>query len=180
MQKIYGVCGKIGSGKSTVCEILKNYNYTELSFAEPIKQFAINIGFQYYEVYGSQKQKASESRLWGVSGRTFMQRFGTDIMRDKLGEIIPEMKGESIWVKVLENQLELLGKRNIVISDCRFPDEAEMIRRRGGKIILVTRKECEENSSDHSSETQTIEPDYIIENDSTLKELEQKIIRLIL
>lgn len=37
--------GKIGSGKTAAANILKKYSFEEETFAEPIKQFLLTIGF---------------------------------------------------------------------------------------------------------------------------------------
>jgi hypothetical protein len=42
-----------------------------------------------------------------------------------------------IWVRVLEAKIE--PDDQIVIDDIRFPNEAEMIKGKGGKIVRVTR-----------------------------------------
>ena len=49
--------GKIGSGKTAAANILKKYSFEEETFAEPIKQFLLTIGFNYEDVFGSQEEK---------------------------------------------------------------------------------------------------------------------------
>ena len=42
---------------------------------------------------------------WGISARHFLQKFGTDICRDAMSEIIPDMNfGESgmPWIRLFE------------------------------------------------------------------------------
>jgi hypothetical protein len=47
---------------------------------------------------------------------------------------------DDIWIASLENKLRN-SKDNVVISDCRFPNEISSIRNAGGKIIWVKRGE---------------------------------------
>jgi hypothetical protein len=45
---------------------------------------------------------------------------------------------DDIWIASLENKLRS-AKDNIVISDCRFPNEIASIKAQGGKVIWVQR-----------------------------------------
>ena len=47
---------------------------------------------------------------------------------------------DDIWIASLENKLRN-SKDNVVISDCRFPNEIESIRKAGGQIVWVQRGE---------------------------------------
>lgn len=79
---------------------------------------------------------------------------------------------------------------NFIVTDTRFPNELEAIKKRGGISILIQRpcKECgitvshshicsKKNEALHSSETalDNSEFDYYIANDSTLEELIEKV-----
>lgn len=66
-----------------------------------------------------------------------------------------------------------------LMPDVRFPNEAKAIKDRGGILIKVVRPGAD--TGDHVSEVlvDTIEADYTIINDSTLKVLEEKTHQLI-
>lgn len=172
--------GKIGSGKTTAANILKKYNFEEETFAEPIKQFLLTIGFNYEDVYGSQEEKLKVNKFWNVSGREFMQKFATDIMRNQLKLILPKLDlGDStVWVRAMEKKILNNPSKNIVIGDGRFPDEIMLIKKYGGVVIKVERpSNNDDNNSVHESESyfDTIIPDYEISNDGTFEDLENKI-----
>ena len=61
---------------------------------------------------------------------------------------------------------------NLIISDCRFPNEAKAIKERGGIVIKVVRDSVISDDT-HQSETKIdeIEPDYVFVNNKSLKEL---------
>jgi hypothetical protein len=45
---------------------------------------------------------------------------------------------DDIWIASLENKLRT-AKDDVVISDCRFPNEIKAIRKQGGHVIRVVR-----------------------------------------
>lgn len=76
-----------------------------------------------------------------MSGRDVMQYIGTDIFR----KMYP-----TIWADVTINRIKRDDSKLAVITDCRFPNEVEAVRRAGGKVIRLTRNIYEDN---HYSET---------------------------
>jgi hypothetical protein len=89
----------------------------------------------------------------------------------------------------LNNLLEQSNQANIVISDCRFENEINMLVRLGGKIIQVYRdpphwfheyrrgEEPVNIKLIHRSEIEWIKcyRDYDVENNGTIEELQHKI-----
>jgi hypothetical protein len=85
---------------------------------------------------------------------------------------------DNIWIAALEKRIH--GYEDVVISDCRFPNELDFVRSAGGVIVRVKRGEepsLEEQMKMHISETawNYVVPDYVIDNDGTLQELKDKI-----
>jgi len=173
--------GPMGSGKSTAAKILEKYGFVEESFAKPIKEFALNIGFTRSQVYGTQAEKSEINQRWGISGRTFMQRFGTELCREKFAEVFPEveMNGRTLWARTIEHKIA--DHDRVVISDGRFLDEAIMVKDYHGIIIKLNRPSLIEAGSDHLSETSLndIVPDYNINNNGTLEELENQLVEIL-
>lgn len=175
--------GKIGSGKTAAANILKKYSFEEETFAEPIKQFLLTIGFNYEDVYGSQEEKLKVNKFWNVSGREFMQKFATDIMRNQLKSVLPHLNlGDStIWVRAMEKKILNNPSKNIVIGDGRFPDEIMLIKKYGGIVIKIIRPSNNNSNFNHESESyfDSIQPDYEIINDGTFEDLENKIKKIL-
>ena len=171
--------GKIGSGKTAAANILQKYGFVEETFAAPIKQFLLSIGFNYEEVYGSQEEKLKVNKFWNVSGREFMQKFATDLMRNKLEDILPNINlgGSTVWVRAMEKKIQNDEWENIVIADGRFPDEINLIKKYNGIVIKIIRPINNKYDSSHESESyfDSIQPDYEILNDGTFEDLENKI-----
>lgn len=124
------------------------------------------------------KQSYGEFRMEYVAGmqqmtaRQFLQELGTDALRNSLHP--------NTWVNALmadytgtyDMDTDLTTYPNWVITDTRFPNEAEAIKEAGGIIIRVTRTK-EKSESTHSSETALDDWtfDYEINNNGTIEEL---------
>jgi hypothetical protein len=178
---IVGIKGKIGSGKTLSSNIIREiFPFTEYAMAYPIKKIGDVLGFTNAELYGTQSQKLEKNKHWGISGREFMQIFGTDICRDVLPTKIPQM--DKIWVRCFDIFCSDHCDENIIVSDVRFIDEAQAIKKCGGFIIEIQRPQKSIGQNDdivreHISETESdqIIPDFIIKNDSDIAELTTKI-----
>lgn len=168
---IIGLSGLKYSGKSTVAKILcEKYNFIEYSFADPLKRGLIEmLGLSYNQLYVN---KESIDPYWNVTPRKLLQTIGTELMRDHLPKLIPEMK--DIWIKRMEKSIQSRSNKNIVISDCRFIDEACFIRNKNGCIIRINRPSDIVNDL-HESEKLDFDCDYNIYNSGTIQDLEKSI-----
>ena len=81
-----------------------------------------------------------------ISPRTILQLAGTEGGR--------HIFGTSLWVDVAFRQIELNPKKRFVISDVRFPNEAEAILERKGKLFKIDRPSATKmtNAPNHESE----------------------------
>ena len=145
---IIGVCGFIGSGKDTVEDYLQNFHeFRRESFASTLKDaVAAVFGWDRVLLEG-RTQEARDWReevdLWWaerlnmptLTPRWVLQYWGTEVCRRSFHD--------DIWIASLENKIRN-SKDNIVISDCRFPNEISAIKRAGGKIVWVQRGELPE------------------------------------
>jgi hypothetical protein len=105
--------------------------------------------------------------LGGVTPRRLLQTMGTEWGRET---IHPE-----IWIRILQEKIRVcweLGHNNIVITDVRFDNEAEMILEEGGVVFRVERPDSPEVEA-HASEAgvSTSLCNGIIYNTGTVEEL---------
>lgn len=169
---IIGLTGKIGSGKTTLANYLTDrYRLTEYSFADPLKQICLCLGFSRQQLYGSQEEKLIPHPHWGVSGREMLQKLGTDIFRRHLKTVLPEMRiKRTIWADLFELKYQT-SPGDYIVSDVRFVDEAEAIKELGGVIIRTVRRNdvSSEHGQEHLHPSETemdrIRPDFVIDND---------------
>lgn len=192
---IIGLCGLKGSGKDTIADYLcKNYNFTKLSFACSVKDIASIIFSWDRELLEGSTDESREFRekkddWWSmnlgldITPRKMLQFLGTDLFRNNFHP--------DIWLKIIERKIVDNPDRNIVITDCRFPNEHRLIKKYKGIMISVNRnnpawfydyknKLIDSVEGVHSSELEWIRQiyDYEIKNDSTKKDLEEKILSL--
>lgn len=192
---IIGICGLQNSGKDTIgAYLVDNYGFIKISFASLLKDI-VAILFDWDrkllegDTVDSREWREQIDTWWSeklqipnLTPRYVLQFFGTDLFRDHFHQ--------DIWIIALERQL--FKWKNCVITDCRFPNEIQMIRKAGGKIIRVDRGKMPTwyytymnsgiiDSSVHQSEYMWVkeEYDYLIENNSTLVQLEKQIIKII-
>lgn len=144
MKKVVGICGLIGHGKDTAAGFLIEGGYKRISFAGVLKDACANIfGWDRILLEGN----TPESRVWreavdpwwaerldmpDFSPRVALQRVGTNVMRHHFHP--------DIWVAAAERKI-MATDGNVVISDCRFFNELEVIKRLGGTTAVVWRKE---------------------------------------
>jgi hypothetical protein len=140
---IIGVFGFIGSGKDTIADYLTNFHgFRRESFANTLKD-AVSAVFGWDRTMLEGRTK--EAREWreqvdpwwatrldmpNLTPRWVLQYWGTEVCRKAFHD--------DIWIASLENKLRN-SRDEIVISDCRFPNEIASIKNAGGKIVWVKR-----------------------------------------
>lgn len=142
MTMIIGVCGFIGSGKDTVADYLTNFHeFRRESFANSLKDAVAHVfGWDRTMLEGRTKQarewREQKDAWWSerlgmdITPRWILQYWGTEVCRKAFHD--------DIWIASVENKLRT-STDNIVISDCRFPNEIKSIRSAGGIVIRVVR-----------------------------------------
>lgn len=142
MSQIIGICGFIGSGKDTVADYLVNFHgYRRESFANSLKDAVSQVFCWDRELLEGRTKESREWRetadeWWSnrlgmqITPRWVLQVWGTEVCR----------KGfhNDIWVASLENRLRQT-KDDVVITDCRFPNEIKALKAVGGHVIRIKR-----------------------------------------
>lgn len=171
--KLIGLTGKARSGKDTVATLLqKHYMLQNISFAGPIRAaLRAMIGLDDRHFHGDLKEV---SLGWvDKSPRQLMQTLGTEWARGCVDQ--------DFWIKVAKKNIDYyrgIGT-NVIVTDVRFENEADFIRREGGELWHVIRPGVESVAA-HASEAGVRQDtlDYIILNDQGLQELEDQVCTL--
>lgn len=164
MYNIIAISGKANTGKDYVSRLIQNsYNYYPFSFALHFKMEMVGMGDVTYE-------EVMDTKPPHV--RDMIQQRGTEHGR--------LLYGEDIWVDTVDSWFRYFSKNwkinRFVITDIRFPNEAEYVKRVGGKVFRIKSKDRLQSSKlnstqlSHTSETalDSYPDDYfdgIIQND---------------
>ena len=203
---IIGISGYIGSGKDTVADYLTTFKgFKRMSYAGPLKDAVASVfGWDRDMLEGTTKSSrewreqvdpwwAERLDIKHLTPRWVLQQWGTEVGRRAFHD--------DIWIASIENKLRTT-KDNVVISDCRFPNELKSIKRSGGITIRVFRGENPlwhdaaitfakgfygtgykdamkilESHGVHASEYSSVglDYDYYVDNNGTIDQLHTKI-----
>lgn len=165
---------KARSGKDTAAEFLiHQYGFKRIAFADALKHTtAAAFGLSDEQVFGDQKLEVDP--FWGVTPASLLQTVGTELFRDNVDE--------DHWVRVVMRAIDAEPGANWVIPDCRFPNEAEAVKARGGIVIRVDRDadkrgDVARNAS-HASEVSMDEYtdwDWILDNNGAPQHMYEQL-----
>lgn len=165
-QILIGLTGFARTGKSTAAgHLASEHNFETYAFMTPLKEgIAAMFNLSIEDIEGPGKEQPID---WlGRSPRQLMQLLGTEWGRD--------MISASIWLDLAEQNLGNLAELypdapGFVISDVRFENEADFVRKRGGLIIHVQRADASAVNPHVSELGVAVQPhDAVINNDSDL------------
>ena len=176
---IISISGKIGSGKDTIAEIIKEKmpaaGWEVKKFAGKLKEVATlltSIPITQFEDQ-SFKQTSLPSEWNNATGdamtvRDLLQKLGTEAMRNGLHE--------NVWVNALFSDYQ--NNSNWIVTDTRFPNEIDACVHRGAICIKVVRDSGNHIGTAHASETALDDYnqwDYIVDNTGSVENLRRKV-----
>lgn len=172
MERIYVIAGKARHGKDTTAlaikKAYKDKKVINLSYGSYIKEFAKKIS----DWDGSEETKPRE----------LLQTLGTDVIRKNIDDKF-FIKRLCEDIKVYSYYFDI-----ITISDARFPDEIDTPKNLFDNVVTikVVRDGFESPLSSeerrHLTETALDDYDdfdYIIRNDGTISDLEEKVSKIV-
>lgn len=170
---LVGLCGFAQSGKDTAAGFLVDrFNWTRVAFADALRDvlYALNplvTQSDWPEILrvqdivdsvGWDKAKVEYEEIRGL-----LQRLGTEAGR--------QIIDENLWVGMGEDKIER-ANGPVVVTDCRFPNEIALIRRRKGLMIWVEREgvgAVNSHASEHS--VTKADCDLVLTNNGTIEDL---------
>lgn len=148
---LVGMMGYAKAGKDAFAKPLIEAGWTRVSLADPLKDIATAIGWD-----GSKEG----------DGRLLLQNLGMGV-RDYLDP--------DAWVYKAEEAIEA-APGPVVITDVRFPNEIQMVRRRRGTLIRVERPgfgPVNAHISEHAASADDADVTFV--NDGPLDELAVRV-----
>jgi hypothetical protein len=152
MAILIGLAGPAGVGKDTAARyIADEFSLLQYAFASPIKDALQAMGFD-RRVYDQDEVKDAPIPELNVSYRKLAQTLGTEWGR-AMHEEFWLMLGKRRFA-VMQSMPEHAAYRGMVVSDVRFPNEAQWVRETGLLIHLAgpSRRPIAEDGSSHASE----------------------------
>lgn len=177
---IIGLSGYSRSGKNSAAEALVQYGWRQAGFADKLREFLLAVDPVIPGPYGTGNLRLS--RLikdvgWEYAKdhypevRALLQRTGTDAGRKLLGS--------NVWVDALFR--DEVSAPALVITDVRFPNEAQQVADRGGVTIRIERPGVgparDRMGRVHESETALDDWvfDHTLANDGSVRDLHLKL-----
>lgn len=159
---LIGLHGFPGAGKDTVAEILAEYGYQRIAFADKLREAleGLNPVVVIEGGRGVRLRPLVRAHGWDTlkrrvpEVRELLQRLGTEAGRD--------IHGENVWANLAMAKVQS-PEDNYVFTDARFPNEFAAIRARGGVMVNVVRDGVGA-VNDHVSE-RALPCDYMLRND---------------
>jgi hypothetical protein len=157
--RIVGLIGKKRSGKDTFGgELVTSAGFTRVAFADPLRQAALDLDpfvgrpalpghlapmkdVRLSEVIETIGWEAAKDYVPEV--RRILEAFGTDSIR-KLDD--------GFWVRMAVEKIQAT-ETPVVVTDVRFPNEADKIRELGGLVVRIIRSGQEDVPGAHQCET---------------------------
>lgn len=179
MSRLIAFTGLAGAGKSTAADALVEEGWVRVKFADPLK----NMMRAFYRSCGLEDSAYIEARIEGtmkeepdpfLKGRTprhAMQTLGTEWGRDCVHQ--------NLWVEAWSQKVMNMFDRDldVVVDDCRFPNEAAAVRSLGGRIVEVTGR-GKGLGKKHQSEHGIGEPDMKITNAGAIEQFQHDIVHI--
>lgn len=183
---LVGLAGWAQSGKNEVGVVLEGHDYKQVAFADklreaieilnPIVGFDVPVRGMDVAIHPYENVRAirylDAKKTWGYEAmktmfdaepRRLLQVMGTEVGR--------EFIGPDTWLRPLMAQIDAApGKYSI--TDVRFPNEADAIKERGGRVYWISRPGIGP-ANDHPSEHALDDYDFdaVIDNSGTLDDL---------
>jgi len=166
---IIGISGKKRSGKDTVYELIRMLKQGDgiyplrAAFGDQIKEEVAGVTGVDLDHIEEHKERF----------RPMLQWWGADFRR--------HYKGESYWLdKMLRKMRSVADPEMLVITDVRYPNEADLVKKAGGIMLRVERETGLEDA--HSSENLLDDFegfDYRLTNNGTIYDLKAKVAQIV-
>jgi hypothetical protein len=191
--KIIGLTGYGYVGKDSVGDILVRSGWHRIAFADNVRALALEADPLVMRMHrGAQMSQVVTERLSELVGRV-----GWDAAKKEdevrrtlqvIGTGVRKVLGESMWIEAALGRwpmeipayaaLSYRGQTpaGIVVTDIRHENEAAAVRQRGGTIVRVSRPGVGPlNGHETEAGPDRITPDYVLDNDESLRALEDKV-----
>lgn len=176
---LIGLSGKKRAGKDTVAAYLvEKYGFVQVAFADPLREAALKVDpiitaatiteslrtFRLSDLVGSQGWEAAKEH---PEVRRILQRMGVGVR-----DLDPDF-----WLRIAAEKIGVMmdARRDVVVTDVRFPNEADYIKRHGFLIRVI--RPGLDHADAHESETALDDypHDAYLINDGSVQDLRDQV-----
>ncbi|MFJ9549093.1 deoxynucleotide monophosphate kinase family protein [Streptomyces erythrochromogenes] len=180
--------GRARSGKDTAAaRLVQRHQFVRVAFADPLRESAMALD----PIVGADASPygALPIRLSDLVKRYGWERAKTEYPEvrrtlQRLGEAVRE-HDRDYWLRLALDKIRTADRWGlpVVVTDCRYPNEAAALRAAGALLVRVDRPslaEHQDQGAEHISETALAgyRPDAVLTNTGTVAELHQAVDRL--
>lgn len=169
MIKLIGISGYARSGKDTAAKALIDIGWTRKAFADALKRDA-GMALRNSLIAGNFNPPQEGVAPWFTDPsmketyRPFLVEYGR-----AMRALRPEY-----WIARLA--LEIRPDSCYVITDVRYANEAEWIRRHGGKVVEIVRPGVGPANDEEKNSMLAFKPDMHIYNNGTVETLRERLL----
>lgn len=184
---IIAIAGRKGSGKDTVAAMIESIYRAQkgvvvrIGFADPMKDFCQRLfGWSSDTLWGpSELREVPDPAFTRPDGTPLTPRYALQTLGTEWGRNCDP----ALWAKVgVRAALTVhLAGYTAVITDCRFANEAALVREAGGQVWFLERFVLASSFDTHPSETEMMSPvfqsfiTHRIANHGTKEQLRQLV-----
>ena len=174
--RLIGLAGRAGVGKSTVARLLcEQHAFVEVALAAPIKRALSALLDLPAATFDDPATKETPIPwLRNTSPRRLMQTLGTGWGRQMIADDLWRILAER-HITTLTAQAERLHISGIVVSDLRYPDEADWLRTLGGTVWHIVRTAPPVGAHCSEAGVRAQPGDRTLDNTGDLDQLEHSI-----
>lgn len=172
---LVGLNGASRSGKDSVAAVLvEYYGFEQRALASGIRQILLDLNPWLRDNFGDLVQlKWLYEECDGDWDKIKAASRDSVEFMIRLGQSARDVIGEDVWVQSQFPGMQHDSQKNIVVSDCRQPNEVEFIRSFGGELWHIERLETQLRGMDDL--LKGVEFDAEIQNFGTLEDLKNTV-----
>lgn len=195
---ILGLTGFAQSGKDSAGQVLiYNKGFRRLAFADALRESLYNLN-PIVKTNVRQERQGFWEWLNGEVSRTEITTYRVQDLVDSIGwdrakveytevrELLQKLgteagrniHGQDCWTNIIKREIESNPYDNFVITDVRFPNEADVIGQLGGKVIKIERPGIT-SVNNHVSDKGIDNYDYMITNGGSLGDLQDAVLTIV-
>lgn len=182
---IIGITGHARSGKDTFANwLLSHHDYFKVAFADPLREVLLETdpSVDWCIDDDGEVMTFTLSEVMACNTYEYAKDNVPDVRRllQNLGGAMRDIVDPDVWLNVAVRRIKE-HEGPVVVTDVRYPNEAEAIHALGGKIVRVSRPGFN-GANNHESEhaLDDYRADFEVHNDATLESLYRQAERIAL